>query len=712
MIMKNLRIKQWMLGAAVSAAVVMTTCGSAAAEEDLSYTADAADAAEEDLSYTADAADAAEEDLSFTPATIAAVETLDFAEMFSDKDRDDSWDAAEAAVIELKGTSAEAEGEGVTVGGTTVTITEAGTYVLSGELEDGQIRVEADEAEKVHLVLNGVSITNDDSACIFVSSADKVIITLADGTENTLADTGTEYIQTDDGSAVDGVIFSRDDLTLNGSGSLTVRAGYKHGIVGKDDLVFTGGTYMVTAAGKGIAGDDSLRIRDGSFTVTAEDDALHSDTSDKEGKGYIYIEDGVFTLQSGDDGIHAATALVIAGGTITVEESYEGLEGATIDILDGDIRVTARDDALNAAYSSADSYEKWNEQYDFGGFSREEWEREDAFDDYADEEWGEWDDYAGLSDEEWDGQVDYGENFDEEWDGQDDYGEGFDEEWDEQYDSGEYSEEEWELIREMMEEYGDKPESGQDQTPFSAQTAPSDRGGRKNRMPYGRDSSAEDRESMAFSDWDEDMAGMTPPGWSEDSEGMMQPGMGGSMHHPGMNGNGGAGGFGGMMDAQEDAYLRIAGGTVYVNAGGDGLDANGYIYIEGGTVTVDGPADTGNSAMDYGIDAVISGGTFTAAGSAGMAAGFGSSSTQYSVSYTFSSTVSGGTEVVLKDADGNAVVSAVPAKDYQNVIFSTPDLQDGNYTVTAGGQTGEITVSGISARGGDQNGFSMLDSRI
>ena len=121
---------------------------------------------------------------------------------------------------------------------------------------------------------------------------------------------------------------------MNGSGKLIVYANYKHAVVSKDDLVITGGTYEITAKNKGLAGKDSVRIQDGTISITSEDDAIHTSNAEETGKGFVYIEGGNLTLSAGDDGIHAETALVIAGGTIDIAQSYEGLEGASIDIKD------------------------------------------------------------------------------------------------------------------------------------------------------------------------------------------------------------------------------------------------------------------------------------------------------------------------------------------------------------------------------------------
>ena len=284
-------------------------------------------------------------------------------ELFSDRDLDASYDASTAEQITLSGTTATVSGSGAEVGQASdgspvITVKKEGTYVVSGSLTDGQILVDVGDEDKVQLVLSGVTMSNDDSACIFVKNADKVFITLSEGTTNTLSDAGKEYTETDKDSTVDGVIYAKDDVTFNGTGTLKITAGYKHGIVGKDDLKFIEGTYEVTAVKKGITANDSIRVKDGSFTIDAGDDGLHTSNGDEDGKGYIYIGSGTYQIKSGDDGIHAETDLLIKDGTINITESKEGLEGYTVTIDNGDITIVASDDGINAAGGSTNTNDK------------------------------------------------------------------------------------------------------------------------------------------------------------------------------------------------------------------------------------------------------------------------------------------------------------------------------------------------------------------
>ena len=207
------------------------------------------------------------------------------------------------------------ETDGVVIDGQMVTITAEGTYIFSGTLSEGQIVVDADNA-KVQIVFDNVDITCASSAAVYVKSAEKVFVTLAEGSQNTLRNTD-EYVAIDDNN-IDAVIFAKSDLTLNGTGSLTIISAEGHGIVSKDDLKITGGTYDITAAGHALSGKDSVRIADGTFILTAEKDGIHAENADDEEKGYIYIADGDFTITSDGDGVDASNIVQIEDGTFDI----------------------------------------------------------------------------------------------------------------------------------------------------------------------------------------------------------------------------------------------------------------------------------------------------------------------------------------------------------------------------------------------------------
>jgi len=285
---------------------------------------------------------------------------IDVTDMFTERDLEQTYDESEATTITLADGASEAEDSSVTIDGDTITITQEGVYVISGTLSDGQIVIDADDDAKIQLVFDGVTISNSSSACVYVINAKKVFITTTEGSENTLNVTG-DYVQTDDNN-VDGAIFAKSNLTLNGTGTLTINADYGHGIVCKDDLRITGGTYNITSADHGITGKDSIRIYDGIINITCVEDGLHSGNDDDDTVGYIYIAGGTLTINAGDDGIHADLEVRVDGGTIDIQSSYEGIEGAIINIVDGTINVVASDDGFNAAGGS-DSTETQQDEF-------------------------------------------------------------------------------------------------------------------------------------------------------------------------------------------------------------------------------------------------------------------------------------------------------------------------------------------------------------
>ena len=294
---------------------------------------------------------------------------------FTTNDQNGYWDTTGAAVITLTGDGASISGNGAYVYDGDVVIAEAGRYVLSGSLEDGSIIVDAHDSSKVWILLDGVEINCSDDACIQVDQADKVFLTLAEGSQNILT-SGSVYSDTALSDGTDGAIFAHDDLTINGSGSLTVTAQYSHGISANDDLVITGGTITISAVDDAIHANDSIRIKDVAITVTAGDDGLL--TSNEVENGYLYIEsgtlditasgDGIHTtgditvaggeinISAGDDGIHSDASVFVQSGTILISDCYEGIEALIIDVSGGDVSINCEDDGFNANGGSSDMF--------------------------------------------------------------------------------------------------------------------------------------------------------------------------------------------------------------------------------------------------------------------------------------------------------------------------------------------------------------------
>ena len=235
---------------------------------------------------------------------------------FTTNDQNTAWTAA--TTITLSGDTATVSGSGAYANGGSVTIASAGYYDVTGTLTDGSLMVDAGKNAKVFLRLNGVAITCSDDAAIRVDQADKVFLTLAEGTENTVT-SGENYSEAALADKTDGAIFAHDDLTINGSGALTVTAAYKHGI----------------------AANDSLRITGGKITVTAPADTIHVNDS-------LHITGAAITLSAGNDAIHSDTSVAILGGSLTVNTCCEGIEAPEILIEDGAVTVTSTDDGINA----------------------------------------------------------------------------------------------------------------------------------------------------------------------------------------------------------------------------------------------------------------------------------------------------------------------------------------------------------------------------
>ena len=243
---------------------------------------------------------------------------------FSAKDLDGDWDTSDAVRITLDDAGTDISGDGAYVYENTVVIKNAGKYILSGTLSDGSIVVDAYESSKVWLMFDNVSVYRSDDAAFRVNCADKVFLTLADGTKNRL-ESGETYSESAVSDGTGGVIYSHDDLTINGSGSLDITSSYKHGIECNDTLVIAGGNIDIEAAGDGINVNDGVNFTGAGLHITAE-----------------------------DDGISAGDSFIMAGGSITVSKCYEGIEALTIDIRDGDIDIYCTDDGLNANGDTGD----------------------------------------------------------------------------------------------------------------------------------------------------------------------------------------------------------------------------------------------------------------------------------------------------------------------------------------------------------------------
>ena len=547
----------------------------------------------------------------------------------SQEDNDAQWDAQSAVSITFSGADAAITGSGATFTDGALIISEPGTYVLSGNLDDGQVRIDAAKGDTIRLVLNGVTVSNSTGSALYEKKAGKVIITLAEGTENSLTD-GSEYVLEQDETEPDAALYAKDSLTINGLGNLTVTGNYNHGIVSKDHLIITGGTLSVSANGTGIRGRDSLNITDGDITVTAAGDALQANNSEDATKGSIDISGGTFHLTAGKDGIQAETTLNISGGSFTIYSGGE-TESVSSTTVDATSQATA---ALTAtpteqpsqsvsfptkgAWAPGGNTQKTNTESGKGlkavtglnitGGSFEIHSADDTVHTNGNAviENGTLTLYSDDDGIHADGDI--------------------------TIKSGivaiEQSYEGLEAANIIIE--GGEIQINADDDGFNA---------------------AGGNDGSSLTSWR------------------------------------GQGGF----EASGDYSIRISGGTIHVNASGDGLDSNGDMYMSGGFVTVDGPTNNGNGALDYNGVFELTGGTLAVSGSAGMAQGTSKSANQA----TLMVYGSGSGTVTLKDSNGNEILSYTPAKAYQMLAISTPQLKQGEtYTLSIADQTSfDITLT-------------------
>ncbi len=286
--------------------------------------------------------------------TTANTSGMDFS--FDEEDVNTTTKAPDASVNVGDSSGGETTASGVNIH----SITQGGTYTFAGTKDDGMITVDAGK-EDVNLILDGVTVRNSKGPALYVRSAGKVTLTLAAGSKNLLAD-GAAYTITDSDSTLDATIFSKADLTVNGSGSLTVEGNYKHGVVSKDDLVISSGTLTVTAQNVGLNGKDCVKIHDGSITLQAGSDGIRSDNTEDTAKGYVYLNGGTVQITAGNDGIQAETVVKVenvelaitagggsAGSLTSSDESYKGIKaGSDLYITGGVFRLDTRDDCLHS----------------------------------------------------------------------------------------------------------------------------------------------------------------------------------------------------------------------------------------------------------------------------------------------------------------------------------------------------------------------------
>ena len=258
---------------------------------------------------------------------------INTSELFTQRDLTNTVDKSQAISLSLKNNE-------------DYLIDKEGIYLLSGDYTNTTIIVEVSDNEKVQLVLDGVNITNDNHACIYVENADKLFVTTI--SSSSLSVTNMFESSND---KIDAVIYSKDDLTLNGIATLTVNSS-ETAIKCNDDLTITSAEYIINAQKKGIDANNSIAIANGIFTINAKTDGLHAENNDDDSLGYIYIADGTFNINASDDGIHATSVVQIDSGNFTLQ-AYEAIESTYIQINGGQFNISAYDDGINAARKSS-----------------------------------------------------------------------------------------------------------------------------------------------------------------------------------------------------------------------------------------------------------------------------------------------------------------------------------------------------------------------
>ena len=486
-----------------------------------------------------------------------------------------SYDKSQATQVTLADQTAAVTGQGASFSAQTLTITQAGTYVLTGIGKNIKLVVEAADTDQVHLVFQNLTLEGE-GTLLQINKAQEVVISLAEGSQNALTES-----QANDDEEVKATIHSQVPLTLNGTGNLTLTALTKNALEVEDDLKVLGGTYTVKAANHGFKAEGALAIEAATLTIEAGKDGLHAEHDETTERANISLNPTQLSIAATEDGVDAGNELTIKGGTITVSQSEEGLEARVIRQLGGDVTIKSSDDGVNASAGSS------SKSSDTSATSKTT-------------------DASATSNT------------------------------------------------------ADTSSSASQATATPAATSQVDQANKdKNATPPSP------------------TAGQAPP-------------QGGQ---PPQNGQG-PGGMppGGQEESDPSLQIILEGGTLTIDAEGDGIDSNGTVTISGGSLVVNGSVQGGNGPLDAAGDITITGGTVWALGTSDMLQGFAQGSTQASITANIAGTA--GQTLIILDANGKEVARQTASKDFQAVIMSSAELVDGQtYTIQVEGTTQTATAA-------------------
>lgn len=579
---------------------------------------------------------------------------------YEDNDYYSDWTGEPYETITLASDKIEYSGTGAVVSDTTLTIRSEGTYVVSGSLTDGQIIVDAGKDDVVRLVLNGAELYCNTSAPLYAKQAEKLIVSLPDGTKNVLSDASAYRYETEDTSEPDAALFSKDDLTINGGGTLTVNANYDNGIKSKDDLRVIGATLDVTAINNAIVGRDGVAVKYGSFTLTSGADGIKANNDTDTDKGLIEIEDGIFRITAAQDGIQAETTLSIFGGEFEIETGG----GAAL--------APARQNTPMGGFSGR------------GGMGIPDGQTPPELPQEGQPP-------DSISDKP---------NFAPP---------------DMTADNAETEEESKKALKagSALNIYSGKITADSYDDTIHSNGNVTVSGGILS-LQTGDDGIHADAEVFIKN------GTILIPKCYEGIEGANITIDGGTIDltasDDGINAAGGEedesvgdGGPRGMGMGSGTNTLTINGGTISVSAAGDGIDVNGSVTMNGGTVVVNGPTSGGDGALDYDKEFIINGGTLITAGSAQMNQAPSDSSPQSSIVMAFSNTQEANSTFTLTDSAGNIIAAFAPQKPYQAVVISTPDLQSGqSYTINTGASVSGNATAGYYGKNADSAGTALV----